>query len=95
MPRAKTPKAGDSFRLTQDNLGDGPGAIYAGQQVTVREVVDADQPGAHDDSEDAVVIEWTEPGPVRGDDGRVKMGEVPRAVSIGVAQFHEMFEEAK
>lgn len=94
MPRTRTPKAGDKFRLAADNLGDGPGAIYAGQGVTVREFVPASESGAHDDTEDAVVIEWTEPGPVMGDDRKVTMGQVPRAVSVGAEQFATMFEEA-
>lgn len=94
MPRKSTPKAGDTYRLSADNLGDGPGAIYAGQSVTVREVVPANEAGAHDDTEDAVVIEWNEPGPVMGDDRKVRMGEVPRAVSVSLDQFATLFEEA-
>lgn len=89
----RKPAAGDTFTAT-DSLGDGPGIIYAGQKVTVREVVKAADPGAHDDSEDAVVVEWTEPGPVMGDDRRVTMGEVPRAVSVGVGEFSARFKEA-
>ena len=93
MPRASKPKAGDTYRLTQEVLGDGPGSIYEGQVVTVRDVGPADVQGAHDDSEESVVIEWTEPGHVRGDDGKIRMGEVPRAVSIAASQFSDLFAQ--
>lgn len=90
MPRSK-PEVGGTYRLTGGGIGDGAGAIYPGQVVTVREVVAADEPGAHDSTEDAVVVEWSEPGPVMGDDGRVTRGENPRAVSVGLAGFSDLF----
>lgn len=90
MPRSK-PEVGDAFRLTGGGIGGGPGALYPGQVVTVREFVEAGVPGAHDDSEDSVVVEWTDPGPVLGDDGVVARGEVSRAVSVSAAAFPELF----
>lgn len=55
MPR---PKSGETYKLATDEpLGNGPDAIKPGTTVTVREIVKADTPGAHDNSEDAVVVE--------------------------------------
>jgi hypothetical protein len=83
MARSK-PEVGGTYRLTGGGIGDGPGALYAGQVVTVREVVPAREPGAHDTTEDSVVVEWTEPGPVMGDDGNVTRGENTRAISVSL-----------
>lgn len=90
MPRSK-PEVGGTFSLTGGGIGDGPGALYPGQVVTVREFVAADEPGAHDNTEDSVVVEWSEAGPVLGDDGKVTRGETPRAVSVSAASFTELF----
>lgn len=92
MAKSK-PAAGDTYSLTGGGIGGGAGALYPGQVVTVREVVPADEPGAHDNSEDAVVVEWTEPGPVLGDDGKVTRGENPRAISVGLSQFSDLFSK--
>ena len=55
------PKPGDKFRYSADEpLGNDPGAIKPGTKVQVREVVSAGTTGAHDDSEDAVVVETTQ-----------------------------------
>lgn len=59
------PEPGASYTYTGNQLGsnDGPNyglAIQSGTVVKVREVVPADQPGAHDDTEDAVVVETDE-----------------------------------
>ena len=35
-----------------------------GTRVRVRDLVPADEAGAHNNEEDSVVVEWTEPGPV-------------------------------
>jgi hypothetical protein len=54
-----------------------------GDEVIVREVVSASTPGAHDDSSDAVVIEWEEPGLVRDEEtGVTKRGSITRAMSV-------------
>lgn len=64
MPPRK-PKAGDVYRyLGPAPLGIDAGALLPGTEVTVTAVVPADEAGAHDDSEDAVVISWEVPGTV-------------------------------
>lgn len=58
---AKQLEPGTRFRYVgNEPLGQGPGTLFPGTVVNVREVVPADEPGAHDDQEDAVVIEWEE-----------------------------------
>lgn len=96
MARTNKVEEGQSFRLKAgDGLGTGPGMLLPGQEVTVRETVPANESGAHDNSEDAVVVEWTEPGIlIDPETGNMTRGEVPRAVSIGVSQFSDLFEEA-
>lgn len=83
----------DATRIERNPLGSDANALFPGQVVTVRETVPASEPGAHDDSEDAVVIEWEMPSLVRTDDGWGQ-GMAIRAMSIGVAQFDDQFEEA-
>lgn len=90
MSRNK-PEAGETYRLTSGIGGFGPAALYPGQVVTVREVVEADVAGAHNDAEDAVVIELGEDGPVMGDDGQVTRGTVTRATSVSLATFGDFF----
>lgn len=85
------PEAGDKYVYRGDGIGIDAGRLAAGTSVTVREVVPADVPGAHDDSEDAVVIEWQSPTVVNGEDGP-ELGFAIRAMSIGVDQFNEDFE---
>lgn len=89
------PTEGDpnATRTEYAPLGADANALFPGQAVTVREIVPADQPGAHDDSEDAVVVEWEVPDRVRTEDGW-GMGTAQRAMSIGLSQFHDLFEEA-
>jgi hypothetical protein len=89
----RKPAEGDSFRLTEP-VGQGTGALYPGQVVTVREVVPAKEPGAHDFSEDAVVVTWDEPAPVLDDEGNYAQGTVARAWSCGLAEFRRIFEGA-
>lgn len=58
---AKTkPKAGARYRSVS-------GTAPPGFEVIVRDVVPADVAGAHDDSEDAVVVTWEQPGVVIDD----------------------------
>lgn len=58
---AAKPKPGETYTYTADKpLGTDPGAIPPGTKVTVREVVKAATTGAHDDTEDAAVVETTE-----------------------------------
>lgn len=90
------PKSGDVYVYTGDEvIGTEPGAIHPGQEFTVREVVDADQNGAFDDSEDAVVLEFEDPNPSLGftDDGEPTVMHARRAWSVGVAQFKSDFEK--
>lgn len=64
MP-ARKPKPGGRYRYVGAiPLGVDAGQLLPGTVVTVREVVDADEIGAHDGNEDAVVIEWEAPGTV-------------------------------
>jgi hypothetical protein len=64
MPK-RTPKAGDEYVYVGSvPIGIDAGALLPGTTVTVREVVDAGEPGAYDDTEDAVVVEWDAPGVV-------------------------------
>lgn len=82
------PKPGDTYRLsTEEPLGTDAHAIPSGTLVTVREIVPADTIGAHDDSEDAVVVETTVPALSYDEDGKPYVGETTRAWSVGLAQF--------
>ena len=90
------PKSGDVYVYTgTETIGNGPGSIRPGQTFTVREVVDANQNGAHDDSEDAVVLEFDDPEPTVGltDDGEPSVVHARRAWSVGVDQFNAEFEK--
>lgn len=61
----RKPKAGDEYvYVGSAPLGIDNGALLPGTTVTVREYVDAGEPGAHDDEEDAIVVEWDAPGTV-------------------------------
>lgn len=85
------PKAGGSFKYNGDEpIGTDSGALVPGTQVTVREIVAAGEKGAHDDSEDAAVIEWDAPALVQGENG-MEVGSVTRAMSIGVDEFTHNF----
>ena len=89
------PSAGQQFRLTAAKVGEGPGSVLQGQVVSVREVVAAGVTGAGDGTTEAVVIEWTEAGPVIGDDGQQTIGQVPRAMSFPTSDFTTLFEEVQ
>lgn len=71
-------------------IGADAGALVPGTAVRIRETVPAGEPGAHDDSEDSIVIEWDAPALVQGENG-VEVGTAPRAMSIGAAQFGDLF----
>lgn len=85
------PKAGGAFKYNgTDPIGSDSGALVPGTKVTVREIVPAGVKGAHDDTEDAAVIEWEAPALVQGENG-AEVGYVTRAMSIGVASFTANF----
>ena len=110
MPaRPKAPAEGSRYELTQA-IGQGPGALLPGIVMTVREVVPAKEEGAHDKSDDAVVLTFTEDAPVivrespaNPDTGElgpisaheVGRGKAERAVSVGLSDFAQTFKEAK
>lgn len=79
-----------SYEYVGDTIGVNAD-MKPGTVVTVREVVDADTPGAHDDSEDAVVIEWETPSLVTDENGDPQVGHVKRAMSFGVDRFKTDF----
>lgn len=82
------PKPGDAYRLsTEGPLGTDQHAIPTGTLVTVREIVKADTIGAHDDSEDAVVVEAPMPALSYDEDGKPYVGETLRAWSVGLERF--------
>lgn len=82
------PKPGDTYRLATDEpLGNGELAIPPGTLVTVREIVKAEDPGAHDDTEDAVVVEG-EQYPIVLDRGNgPEVAYTARAWSVGLEAF--------
>lgn len=86
---------GDTFRLV-DAHGNGVGAtpIPAGALLTVRELVDAGTPGAHDDSEDAVVVEYLRDEIVYDADGNVSLGRQPQAFSLSASDVAELLTPA-
>ena len=89
-----TPDPSKTYRLL-DTIGNGsPGTIYAGQEVRIREVVEASTPGAHNDREDAVVVEFEEDSPVLNEEGKIVRGKAVRSTSIASDQFLTLFEEA-
>lgn len=90
MAKAK-PQAEQTFTYAADApIGVDAGALTPGTKVVIRETVPADEPGAHDSSEEAVVIEWDAPALVQTENG-VEVGTAPRAMSIGLSQFHDLF----
>lgn len=78
----RKPQAGDHYRYIGElPLGVDAGQLLPGTIVTIRNVGDEDKPkgvlaaeekGGHDDTEDAVIIEWEAPGTVI-----IDMKEVP------------------
>jgi hypothetical protein len=88
------PKPGGAYVYRgTDPIGTDSLALTPGTHVKVREVVSAGEAGAHDDSEDSVVIEWESPALVQGENG-MELGTSPRAMSIGVAHFSRDFKGA-
>lgn len=84
------PNPGDTYVYAADEpLGEpgSPAAVQPGTVVTVREVVPADTPGAHDDSEDCVVLEIPVPYVANDDDGNPVIGYSSRAYSVGLDTF--------
>lgn len=64
MPKS-SPKQGGTYTYEGERIGQRDDtALYPGTVVTVREVVPADVKGAHNDNEDAVVIEWEAEGQI-------------------------------
>lgn len=93
-----TPKPGDSVRFVGVDVdgqrvavGNMPGRIDVGTVMVVREVVPASEPGAHDDSEDAVVLSFVTPEAIVVD-GEAVLVDVLRAWSVGVSEFDDLFE---
>lgn len=87
MPK---PQPGDRYTYSAEEptgLPGSPAIVRPGTVVTVREVVPADTPGAHDDSEDAVVVEHAEPQVGYDDDGTPEIVYAPRAWSVGLKAF--------
>lgn len=93
MAKKTTATDGKSYTYNGEPIGVDAGALTPGTVVTVRETVPAGEPGAHDDTEDAVVVEWTSPALVRTDKG-VEVGDAPRAMSVSVQRFRDAFQEA-
>lgn len=88
------PQAGGKYVYNAaDPLGIDSGALVPGTKVRVREVVPKGVAGAHDDTEDAAVIEWEVPSLIQGKDG-AEVGMSTRAMSIGVTLFAQIFKGA-
>jgi DNA polymerase III alpha subunit (gram-positive type) len=83
-------QAGSHYRVKQ-TIGE-TSPLRAGTVVTVREVVPADVPGAHDNSGECVVVEWTELGIHEGTDWERTTGPVNRACAIPAHEFDTLFE---
>jgi hypothetical protein len=87
------PKQGETYTFTGDApLGADAGALLPGASVEIREVVAADEVGAHDSSEAAAVVEWDAPSLVSTGDGW-EQGTARRAMSIGLSEFHDRFSK--
>jgi hypothetical protein len=88
------PAAGEKYRLTASsgfgNAGD-VGFIRPGTLLTVRELVDADTPGAGD--EDCVVVEIDAHSVDYDDDGNPQVVTFQRAVSFALDQFDSLTEK--
>lgn len=89
------PTKGSRYTFTGDTIGNDAGRIVTNTVVTVREVVPAATTGAHDDSEDAVVVEWQEPALGVNDQGEPAIIESPRAWSVGTNVFSDLFKKVK
>lgn len=93
------PKTGTKFTFNgvaddDGNLrafGNEPGAVKIGTEVEVVELVSAKTAGAHNDREDAVVVQWGEDALTTADDGSSRVVSVPRRWAVGVGQFDELF----
>ena len=87
------PREGETYTLTGEAIGVGPGSIASGTKMKVRELVPADVKGAHTDTEDAVVMEFEEPTLGVDDKGEPVIGSVTRAVSFGLDFFADNFQK--
>lgn len=84
------PKPGETYKYAgEEPLGEpgSPAGVAPGTVVTVREIVPADTPGAHDDSEDCVVVEIAVPYVANDDDGNPVIQYSSRAYSVGLDAF--------
>lgn len=86
----RNPKPGETYRLDGPDLGIDTNALRTGTVVEVRELVTADTIGAHNDREDAVVVEWDHPVVVYIDD-EPALGTSRRAISVGLDAFRDTF----
>lgn len=95
MPALDDFQPGQRWRLLRDH-GTDYLALKAGSEGVVRELVPADVPGAHNDHEDAVVLEFEHPEAfMEAGEARVVLGR--RAVAFAVADFEgddALLEEA-
>lgn len=89
------PRPGDRFEFVAESIGNDAGRIVTGTVVTVRETVKADTIGAHDDSADAVVVEWDAPALGTDDNGEPTIVHAPRAWSVGADEFGDHFKKVK
>lgn len=89
-----TIEPGQRFRLLTDH-GNPPLHVRAGSIGTVREVVSADVLGAHNDYEDAVVLEF-EDHSVTYEEGEPAIAASRRAVAFAQADLSDgaLFEDA-
>lgn len=84
-------EAGERYTYTGETLGTA-GDLPTGTEIEVRELVPADVPGAHDDAEDAVVIEWTDKTVGIGENGEQVLVDRRRAMSVSEEFFSDNFE---
>lgn len=84
------PKPGETYTYTAEEplgLPGSPARVLPGTVVTIRELVAADTAGAHDDSEDCVVVEIHEPQIGYDDASEPQVVYNPRAYSVGLDTF--------
>lgn len=87
----RTVSEGAEYTYSGENpIGADAGALVPGTKITVRETVLAGEKGAHNDTEDSVVILWDAPALVQGANG-VEVGYTERAMSISAVQFAAEF----
>lgn len=91
MPRkAASPKP--DYQATVGDDGLAGGAVPPGTTITVAGVYPPGTPGVGDteDGSDAVVIEWTEPAIIQGENGP-EVGDVVRSMSVPASTFTDQF----